>query len=449
MDHLSTNSTSNEEITRSIATPGSLSRKRERSSDSRQLYQLYAMHPLQQALTSHSGSEAKDLRHEQRRHCIGSTPEDTVAISTDEYTVGWVCALPLEMAAAKGMLDRIHPKLSEQDPDDHNGYTLGHMQGHNVVIACLPAGIYGTTPAATVAKDMLRTFKSIRFGLLVGIGGGAPSSTQDIRLGDIVVSQPNGINGGVIQFDRGKTVQEGEFQRTGSLNTPPQILLSALSCLQGDHMIQGSKISHFLSELVRKSPKKMKNKFNHQGSSNDFLFQAEYRHIDGVSTCDQCDRTQTIQREPRDDADPVIHYGTIASGNRVIKDGKTRDHMGKDLGVLCFEMEAAGLQDFPCLVIRGICDYADSHKNKIWQEYAAATAAAFAKELLSVLAPGNVVKAKPVPEPVYGFSGPQEVLPTTPEFQTPESLPPNWYNSSQGWQLQLGPCTPLYGPPYQ
>ncbi|CEO59881.1 Putative WD domain-containing protein [Penicillium brasilianum] len=45
-------------------------------------------------------------------------------------------------------------------------------------------------------------------------------------------------------------------------------------------------------------------------------------------------------------------------------------------------MEAAGLlNNFPCSVIRGICDYADSHKNKEWQGYAAAVAAAYAKEL--------------------------------------------------------------------
>nr|RBQ96758.1 hypothetical protein FVER53263_20546 [Fusarium verticillioides] len=101
---------------------------------------------------------------------------DNAAFESEEYTVGWVCALPLEMAAARGMLDLIHPDLSHQDPDDHNSYILGEIHGHKIVIACLPAGNYGTNPAATVAKDLLRTFKSIRFGLMVGIGGGAPSA---------------------------------------------------------------------------------------------------------------------------------------------------------------------------------------------------------------------------------------------------------------------------------
>ncbi|KAK2730815.1 g-protein beta wd-40 repeats containing [Colletotrichum kahawae] len=296
------------------------------------------------------------------------------------------------------MLDQIHPDLPEQDPADHNNYILGHIQGHNIVIACLPAGIHGTTTAATVAKDLLRTFKSIRFGLLVGIGGGAPSRTNDIRLGDVVVSQPTGTSGGAIQYDRGKTVQDGEFQRTGSLNSPPQVLLTGLGRLQAEHMTKDSKIPQYLSELVQKSPKMMKKKFSYQGSSNDCLYQAEYEHIERDSTCDQCERTHTIQREARDDTDPVIHYGTIASGNQVIKHGKTRDQMAKELGALCCEMEAAGLQDFPCLVVRGICDYADSHKNKLWQEYAAAKAAAFTKELLSVIRPNRVLGEKPIQE---------------------------------------------------
>ncbi|KAJ0287244.1 hypothetical protein CBS470a_005427 [Colletotrichum nupharicola] len=141
------------------------------------------------------------LRVSQRPHMIDAS-KNGPAIASDEYTVGWVCALPLEMAAAKGMLDQIHPDLHQQDPADHNNYILGQIQGHNIVIACLPAGIYGTITAATVAKDLLRTFKSIRFGLLVGIGGGVPSRTNDIRLGDIVVGQPSGTVGGAIQYDR-------------------------------------------------------------------------------------------------------------------------------------------------------------------------------------------------------------------------------------------------------
>ena len=120
-----------------------------------------------------------------------------------DYTVGWVCALPLEMAAAKAMLDEIHPGLPTS-PNDQNTYVLGKIHAHNVVIACLPSGVYGTASAATVASQMLFSFQSIRFGLMVGIGGGAPTKEFDIRLGDMVVSKPTGCFGGVVQYDFGK-----------------------------------------------------------------------------------------------------------------------------------------------------------------------------------------------------------------------------------------------------
>ncbi|KAK1841976.1 hypothetical protein CCHR01_15389 [Colletotrichum chrysophilum] len=288
------------------------------------------------------------------------------------YTVGWICALPLEMAAAELMLDEIYETIQfDQDKNDHNSYTLGRMKSHKVVIACLPSGDIGTTPAATVANDMLRTFKSIRFALLVGIGGGAPFSGQDIRLGDIVVSKPTGTSGGVIQYDRGKKRPNGEFERTGTLL---ELLREAVGKIQ--------------DETIRK-------KYSHQGEPNDLLFEAKYEHVETGSHCDGCDISQTVQRKNRKDTTPVVHYGNIASGNQIMRDSATRDQLSKELGVLCFETEAAGLmQNFPCLVIRGICDYSDSHKNKIWQHYAAATAAAYAKDLLSIVVPTHVQKEK-------------------------------------------------------
>ena len=88
-----------------------------------------------------------------------------------------------------------------------------------------------------------------------------------------------------------------------------------------------------------------------------------------------------------------VHYGTIASGNSVLNDATVRNAFAKDpeMNILCFEMEAAGLMNnLPCLVIRGICDYCDSHKNDDWHKYAALTAAAYARELLLVLRPQRV-----------------------------------------------------------
>jgi nucleoside phosphorylase len=306
-----------------------------------------------------------------------------------DYTVGWICALPTEMAAAVGMLDEHHNPL-QQDPYDHNTYTLGRIGGHNIAIACLPAGVTGTISAAKVATQMLSSFKGLKFGLMVGIGGGVPSEDNDIRLGDVVVSKPTDTFGGVIQYDFGKTVQDGHFKRTGSLNRPPDVLLTALANLQARHMREGHRLVEHLADMTRRYPR-MAAQFACPGAQHDLLYEAEYDHPEGNTTCSQCDSSRLMDREPRLSADSVIYYGSIASGDQVMRHGATRDRLRKELDVLCFEMEAAGLMDsFPCLVIRGICDYADSHKNKHWQSYAAANAAAYAKDLLCHI-PGNQV----------------------------------------------------------
>ena len=131
------------------------------------------------------------------------------------------------------MLDERHNPLPSR-PHDDNAYTFCRIGDHNV-IACLPSGVTGTTSAAIVAPRMISTFDSLRFDVMVGIGGGVPSQGNDIRLGDVVVNKPTATFPGVIQSDFGKTVQDGHFTRTGSLNRPPDALLGAVSNLQAKH----------------------------------------------------------------------------------------------------------------------------------------------------------------------------------------------------------------------
>jgi nucleoside phosphorylase len=307
----------------------------------------------------------------------------------EAYTVGWVCALPIELAAAQEMLDEEHEDL-EQDENDSNLYSLGSISGHKVVLACLPAGQTGNNSAAAVVTQMKATFKGIRFGLMVGIGGGVPSEEVDIRLGDVVVSQPVQAFGGVVQYDFGKATPSG-LKRTGSLNTPPPILLSAVAKMRANHFRRRSNLPKHLSKLSHIP------EFTRTSAGPDILFKATYNHVGG-QICETCSADQRVARQPPEREDIVIHYGTIASGNQVMRDGTTRDTASAELGgVLCFEMEAAGLMNnFPCLVIRGICDYADSHKNKKWQGYAAGTAAACAKEVLSVIPLAKVAQSPTV-----------------------------------------------------
>src|SRR3984885_9552045 len=169
-------------------------------------------------------------------------------LQNEDYTVGWVCALPIELAAAAEMLDEEHQDLPQHD-NYTNLYTLGRIGEHNVVIACLPAGQMGTNSAATVAAQMKYSFGGIRFRLMVGIGAGVPSGDHDIRLGDVVVSKPGKQNGGVIQYDFGRTIEEGRFVPTGSLNAPPPVLLTAVNTLQARHNLRGNRLVHYLSVM--------------------------------------------------------------------------------------------------------------------------------------------------------------------------------------------------------
>ncbi|KAF3016545.1 hypothetical protein E8E14_012225 [Neopestalotiopsis sp. 37M] len=320
------------------------------------------------------------------------------------YTVGWVCALPKEQTAAIAMLEERHPNLSKPTSDP-NSYTLGSILGHNIVIACLPKGKVGTSSAATVATHMVSAFPAVRFGLMVGIGGGIPTK---VRLGDVVISVPIDQYPGVVQWDMGKAEQGGVFRRIGALNNPPNLLLSALTTLESDTKMNGTRIPDYLHKMKQDWPR-LVSKYLRSDSLQDILFKAGYSHIikqdsdaseaeeeedasddDAEEDCRHCDKTQIVKRRQRD---MRVHYGLIASGNQVVKNAGVRDQLSKNMDkkVLYIEMEAAGLMDsFPCIMIRGIYNYADSHKNKSWQEYAAAIAAAFAKELLSYIQPQEV-----------------------------------------------------------
>lgn len=325
----------------------------------------------------------------------------TVLNTHNDYTVAWVCALPLEAVAVKAVLDKTHPPLPQPVGDD-NAYELGEISGHNIVIVYLPAGVYGTTSAATVVAQLRTSFPSIRFALLVGIGGGVPSARHDIRLGDVVVSQPTDIWGGVVQYDCGKAIS-GTFQRTGMMNQPPQILLTAIARLRtGEIGGHNPKITEIVLDLLNTNAG-MKSQCPRPAEEQDRLFNAAYNHQEGEETCAKCDQRYLLSRDSRLLDGPQVHYGLIASGNQVMKDGQTRDRLAKDIGILCFEMEAAGLMNqISCLVIRGICDYSDSHKNKHWQGYAALTGAVYGKVLLSIV-PVNQYRRDQAEQPAGWF----------------------------------------------
>ncbi|KAF9883293.1 hypothetical protein FE257_003784 [Aspergillus nanangensis] len=203
---------------------------------------------------------------------------------------------------------------------------------HNVVIASLPSGAYGNTSATSVGIQLLSSFDAVRIGFMVGIGGGVPSSHADIRLGDIVVSQPSDTFGGVIQYDLGKVLSNGHFRQTGMLNRPPNVLLTALATLQAHHFTEDSRVGGFVSDIQAKIAPHRARMFA-RPVQEDCLFRADYDHV-ASETCVHCDRSKLVPRSPRERQQPVIHYGLIGSANQVVKDGRRRDQLARDLGEL-------------------------------------------------------------------------------------------------------------------
>jgi nucleoside phosphorylase len=310
----------------------------------------------------------------------------------NDYTIGWICAISMEYVAAQALLDEEHEGPEYVSPNDNNDYTLGKVGKHKVVIAVLPDGEYGTSSAASVARDMLHSFPNVRIGLMVGIGGGAPNEKHDIRLGDVVVSAPRNGEGGVFQYDFGKTIQDHSFQHTGFLNQPPTVLRAAVSGIKAQYKRKGHRLEETINSVLKENPR-LRQEYKRPEPGNDRLFKADVTHGPTCAAVCVDDPSKLVLRQERmkDEDNPAIYYGLIASANQLMKDALVRDALAKEKDVMCFEMEAAGLMNhFPCLVIRGVCDYSDSHKNKEWQEYAAMAAAAYTKDLLCRIPPNRV-----------------------------------------------------------
>ncbi|KAJ5966163.1 hypothetical protein N7481_012877 [Penicillium waksmanii] len=320
------------------------------------------------------------------------------------YTIGWICATATEYVAAQSFLDDRHEDPDYLSPTNTNDYSLGRIGKHNVIISVLPLGSYGSASAAQVAENMLHSFPNVRIGLMVGIGGGVPHP-HDIRLGDVVVSIPLNGRSGVIQYDLGKAVQGQGFQPTGFLNQPPTVLRTAVSGLDAKYEMEGHRLKEAVETVLGKMPR-LRRRYKRPLPESDRLYKSHVVHpsedAEGIICADaENGEGCLILRTPRpeEEDDPVIHYGSIASANRLMNDALIRDKFAKDKGILCFEMEAAGLMNnFPCLVIRGVCDYADSHQEEYseWRGYAAMIAAAYAKDLLNRISPQQVEREQKI-----------------------------------------------------
>ncbi|KAF3908883.1 hypothetical protein AA313_de0203916 [Arthrobotrys entomopaga] len=319
----------------------------------------------------------------------------------DGIEVAIICALPLEAHAAKALFEGSNEDLEDTNigkaATDTNIYTAGRIGSHNVVIVHMPG--MGKIPAATVAENLKQSFTKIKLALLIGICGGVPEQEQapNLTLGDVIIGKE------VVHYDFGRQHENG-FKRKNKpedgLGWQPREIRAFIKKLESGKPALEKKAAEYLPNVLKFCG------LRDTSGLQDSLYLNDYWHFhkdrnncsagqrcdNGEEICDtalnssceqlKCDKDELVRpSDPK--PNPNIHFGAMASGDTVMKSATIRDTIAKEERVIGFDMEAAGVWDYlPCVVIKGVCDYADSHKNKTWQVYAAATAAACTKAAL-------------------------------------------------------------------
>lgn len=305
------------------------------------------------------------------------------------FEVAIICALAIEADAVEALFDQYWDEDHSfgKSPGDPNAYTTGFIGRHNVVLAHMPG--MGKANAAIVASHCQTSYRNIKLALIVGVCGVVPivaNNNTEIILGDIIISKS------VVQYDFGRRLPERFVRKDtllDSLGRPNLEIRALLGKLEGrrGRMMLNKKITGHLMELQKEADLQAQ----YPGNSYDKLFDASFRPLSDGKTCEECKCDGQLMPRTRleqQGIQPAVHFGLIASGDTVMKSGTERDEIARQEGIIGFEMESAGVWDiFPCIVIKGACDYADSHKTKRWQRYAAATAAACAKAFLEFWEP--------------------------------------------------------------
>ncbi|CAH0021545.1 unnamed protein product [Clonostachys rhizophaga] len=330
-----------------------------------------------------------------------------------DFRVAIFCALPREADAIFLLFDHFWDDgdssygRAEGDP---NHYTNGWIGQHDVVLAHLPG--MGTQNAAAAAASLRTSYTELKLVFLVGICGGVPKiNGVDAFLGDVVISKS------VVQYDYGRRypdrfdVKDTTEDSLGRANKDIRGLIACIE-MQGEKAFLEDKAGRYLRRDIQNKtepsgPRRLKGgrKYRNRGLGEDRLYKADYihKHDEGCNVCRRrpcelatktscsdlgCSTSKLVLRTRSSDRNaenykPAISIGRVGSGSTVMKSGEDRDRIATEHGIVAFEMEGAGVWDeVPCLIVKGICDYADSHKDKRWQDFAAATAVSVMKAIL-------------------------------------------------------------------
>ncbi|KAK5044804.1 hypothetical protein LTR84_010460 [Exophiala bonariae] len=298
----------------------------------------------------------------------------------ENFTIGIICPLGKELHAVIASFDGGY--TAERDEGRNTTYYHGKLADKDVVAVCLPEGHDGLTTTVTYAERLQQRYPCLRIRFLTGIAGGVPGGEIDVRLGDVVVATQT------VNYRKGRLERNNNLCCTAHRRNAPKQLLDHLSDPILDAQLNGEHLAEILRGMRAKSQDAHANQDeNHRWSrpstEYDLLFKHDYNHADAeAKNCQDCERDNLFIRSSRARALPQVHKGLIASGDVVLKDGCTRNKLKDDFnGVIAVDMEASALNEHGYIVVRGICDYADTHKNDIWQNYAAAVAAACTRVL--------------------------------------------------------------------
>ncbi|KAJ0414171.1 nucleoside phosphorylase domain-containing protein [Aspergillus carlsbadensis] len=340
-----------------------------------------------------------------------------------QFQIAFFCALAAERHAITLALDEQYETsgiLYPRHSSDPNTYTTGRIGSHYVVIVYLAGA--GNMQSAGAATRLTMTFPGIKLAIAVGVCGVNPRARdadgQEVLLGDVIVSTA------IVPSRYGARYDEGDED---AVLIPPVAIRTFLKKLKVITVLQRMK-RRMITYTEAILDGGLRPRGVYPGPENDVLYDAGYQHKhrkpNGGEICADCQRSSYAgcpsawetpcailgcdaasqlprsrlrvasglhpDRRPireRDNVErarrPSILFGKFASSNSVMASAYHRDQLIQQRGVLGFERVGEGSWEYiPTIIVKGASDYADSHRNEVWQHYAAITAAACAKAIV-------------------------------------------------------------------